>query len=111
MMRGGGTAVRTRELMQTVARKLNLESQSINLTPEYVAVCVGCAGETVTAARDIGPPAINVWRIGELEQLASPEQAPTAPGDIARRLSEIENTPPHYSAATIAACVGMASGA
>jgi uncharacterized membrane protein YjjP (DUF1212 family) len=110
MLRAGGTAVRTDELMQAMARKLNLDPQSIKLTPENVAICFRHAGEFVTVMRDIAPPAINAGRIGELERLAGSKQL-VAPGEIARRLADIESAPPHNSEATIAACVGFASGA
>ncbi len=111
MLRSGGTAVRTRELLQMLARKLDFDLQSINATPEHIAVCVARAGERAMIARDIGPPAINAWRIGELERLASPGDASMPPAEIARRLDEIETAPPHHSTATVAACVGVASGA
>ena len=108
MLRAGGTAVRTRELMQAIAHKLNLEPQSIYLTPETIVISVRRAGESVTAARDVGPPAINAWRIGELDQLASIDGTATA---IAQRLAEIESAPPHHPAVMIAALVGLATGA
>src|SRR5262245_45257705 len=70
MMRAGNTAIRTREWMEVMARKLGLDAVALSLTLDSITASVRSAGARVTAMREIGPPGINAWRIGELEQLA-----------------------------------------
>jgi uncharacterized membrane protein YjjP (DUF1212 family) len=61
--------------------------------------------------REIGSPGVNVWRIGELEQLARTLTAQAAPREIAAKLAKIESISPLYSRVTIAGAVGIASAA
>jgi uncharacterized membrane protein YjjP (DUF1212 family) len=108
MLRAGNPAVRTRELLEVMAHKMGLDALAVSLSLDGVMVRVRRSGEWVMAMREIGPPGINAWRIGELEQLAR-TAGPSAPHDIAKRLAEIEATPPRHSVAAIAAAIGVAS--
>ncbi len=58
----------------------------------------------------LGPPGVNVWRIGQLEQLAKAVEPSTAPYEIAARLQDIDSAKPLYSRAQIATAIGLASG-
>ena len=69
-LRAGNTAARTREHTGVMAQKLGLEGISASFTLDSVTVSVKEPEGWLTAAREIGPPGINVWRIGELERLA-----------------------------------------
>src|SRR5215470_6117247 len=111
MLRTGNTAARAREWMEVVARKLGFDAIAVSLTLDSVTASVRHGGTWITAVREIGPPGVNVWRIGELEQLAKTVNPGLAPGDIAARLADIESAPPLYSHMVLAAGVGVASGA
>ena len=110
MLRAGNTAARTREWLGVMARTLGCDAISMSLTLDSIAASVRRAGASVTAMREIGPPGINVWRIGELEQLAKKAGPELAPRDIAAKLADIESAPSRYSTAQLAAAVGVASG-
>jgi len=110
MLRAGNTAIRTREWIEVVARKMGVDAVSISLSLDSITASVRRSGERATAVREIGPPAINASRIAELEQLARKGPA-SAPHEIGARLAEIESTAHHYSSVQVAAAVGLASAA
>ena len=110
MMRAGNTAARTREQMEAVAHELGFDAVQVSLSLDSITVSVRRAGAWTTAMREIGPPGINAWRIGELEQLAKGAGSGLTPHGIAARLAEIEAAPVRYAGAQIAIAVGMASG-
>ena len=111
MLRSGSTAIRTRECMEMLARKMDFDAVSVSLTFDSVTASVRRAGEWATAMREVGPPGINAWRIGELEQLIKSVRPEFSPSEIAVKLAEIESAPPRYSDAQIAAAIGVASAA
>jgi uncharacterized membrane protein YjjP (DUF1212 family) len=110
MLRAGNPAVRTREWLEVMARKLGFDAISVSLSLDSITVRARRDGQWVMAMREIGPPGINAWRIGELEQLARTAGPGVAPREIAAKIAEIESTPPRHSAAPIAAAIGLASG-
>jgi uncharacterized membrane protein YjjP (DUF1212 family) len=110
MLRAGNTAIRTREWMEVLAGKLGFEAISVSLTLDSVTASVRRAGDWATAMREIGPPGINAWRIGELEQLARTPVPGLTPREIAVKLAEIESASPQYSDPLVAAAIGAASG-
>lgn len=110
MLRAGNTAARTHEWIEVVSRKLTFESVSISQSLDSLIVTVRRSGEWITVMREIGPPAVNVSRIGDLEQLAKTVEVGSTPRDIADKLAKIESEPPAYSAWSIAVAVGVASG-
>jgi uncharacterized membrane protein YjjP (DUF1212 family) len=110
MLRAGNTAVRTREWMEVIARKMGFEAVAVNLSLDCITASVRRSGEWITAMRDMGPPAVNSWRIGELERVARAVSPRTALREIAAKLTEIESAPPMYSRTQIAAAIGLASG-
>nr|WP_272949981.1 threonine/serine exporter family protein [Sinorhizobium meliloti] len=109
MLRAGGTASRTRELSGAMAHRLGLETSAVSLTLNSVAVSVHRRGEQLVAMRDVGPPGIDVRRIGELERLANALEPVAAPHRIATQLAEIEARPPQYPGWQMAIAVGLAS--
>jgi uncharacterized membrane protein YjjP (DUF1212 family) len=110
MLGAGNTAIRTREWIDVVARKQGFNAVSVNLSLDNITIGVRYADGWITAMREIGPPAINVWRIAELEQLAKTSETGLAPREIAVKLSEVKSTIPQYSSFQIAGAVGVASG-
>jgi uncharacterized membrane protein YjjP (DUF1212 family) len=110
MLRSGNTASRTREWVEVMARKLGFDAVAMSLSLDSITASVRRAGAWTIAMREIGPPAVNAGRIGELEQLARTAGAEVAPHEIAARLAQIESTGPRYSGVLIAAAVGAASG-
>ena len=110
MLRAGNTAARTHDWIEIVAQKLAFESVSISQSLDSLMITVRRSSDWITVMREIGPPAVNVSRIGDLEQLAKTVEAGSAPRDIANKLAKIESEPPTYSAWSIAAAVGVASG-
>jgi uncharacterized membrane protein YjjP (DUF1212 family) len=109
MLRAGNTAVRTREWMEVMARKMGFDAVSPSLTLDNVTVSVRRSGQWATAMREIGPPGINTWRIGELERLARTIGLGQTAREIAAELAQIESASPR-SDAQIAAAIGVASG-
>jgi uncharacterized membrane protein YjjP (DUF1212 family) len=110
MLGAGNTAARTREWIDVIARKLSFDAMSVNLSLDSIMMSVRSAEQWITAMREIGPPAINVWRIAELERLAKTAGPRIAPREIANELSEIEAAKPRYSGVQLAGAVGVASG-
>jgi hypothetical protein len=90
MLRAGNTATRTREWIELLARKMDFDSVSVSLSFDSITASLRHPGGWDTAMREIGPLAIGVWRIGELERLAKTLALRPAPGDIAIKL-EIES--------------------
>jgi uncharacterized membrane protein YjjP (DUF1212 family) len=110
MLRTGNTAARTYKWIEVVAQKLAFEFVSISQSLDSLIVTVRRSGDWITVMREIGPPAVNVSRIGDLERLAKTVEAGSAPHDIANKLAKLESEPPAYSAWLIAVAVGVASG-
>jgi len=110
MLRAGNTATRTREWIEVIAGKMGFDTVAVSLSLDSITASVRRSGEWVTTMREIGPPAINAWRIAELEQLARTLRPGCAPHDIAVKLAEIESTAHQYSPLQIATAVGLASG-
>jgi len=110
MLRAGNTAVRTRECMDAMARKMDLDLVAVSLSLDSITATVRSSGHCATVMRAIGPPGVNAWRIGELEQLARVVSPSTASHEIAARLTGIESAPPLYSTMQIAVAIALASG-
>jgi uncharacterized membrane protein YjjP (DUF1212 family) len=110
MLAAGNTATRTREWIDLIAQKLGFDAVSVSLSPDCVAATARRSGEYVTAMREVGQPAINAWRIAELEKLANGVNPGGAAYEISLKLAEIESSTPLYSKTQIALAVAMASG-
>jgi uncharacterized membrane protein YjjP (DUF1212 family) len=109
MLRAGNTASRTREWIDLIAHKMGFDAVSVSLSLDSIVTSVRRSGEWTTTMREVGPQTINVWRIGELEKLASAAGPKTASAEIAAKLAEIEAAALLYSRTQIAAAVGAAS--
>jgi uncharacterized membrane protein YjjP (DUF1212 family) len=109
MLRAGNTAYRTDEWIEDISRKLAFESVSVSQSLDSIIVTVRRSGEQITVMREIGPPAVNVSRIGRLEQLAKAVGPGSAPSEISAKLAKIESEPATYSAWLIVLAVGAAS--
>jgi uncharacterized membrane protein YjjP (DUF1212 family) len=96
-------------LLEAMAREMDLEALRVSLSLESVTLWIRRAGEQASAARDIGPPGINAWRIGELERLAKRDGPKLALSELAATVVKIESTPPQYPAALVAVAIGIAS--
>ena len=92
MLRAGNTAIRTREWIAVMARKIGFDAVSVSLSLDSINASVRRSGESTTAMREIGPPAVNASRIADLEQLARNMGLESAPHEIGARLAEIEST-------------------
>ena len=110
MWRSGNTAIRTRDCMELMARKVGFDAIAISLSLDSITASVRHSRKLITVMRVIGPPGINASRIGELEELARSGERCTTSRDIAARLAEIGSTPPLYSSTQIAGAIGLASG-
>jgi uncharacterized membrane protein YjjP (DUF1212 family) len=109
MLQAGNTAIRTRERMEALACKMIPDPISIGLTLETIAVSARRSDQWVTAVRNVGPAAINVGRIVELEQFARTAQAGLTAHDVTERLKEIQAFAARYSALEVAGAIGAAS--
>jgi uncharacterized membrane protein YjjP (DUF1212 family) len=110
MLRAGHTAVRTREWMEVLSRKLGFDDLSVGITLDSIVASGRREGRTTTTVQEIGVPSVNAARIGALENFAARAKPGIAPKDIASSLAEIESTPPLYGAVWISAAVGPACG-
>ena len=110
-LNAGGPAFRVREWMGELARKMGFSALSVSFTLNGIIASVHRGSERVTLVREIEPPGVNSWKIGELEQLAQAVRPGQLPKDIALKISKIEATPPRYSVAQTAAAMGVACGA
>ena len=111
MLRAGDTAFRVRDSMGMLAASMGIESLSLHITINGMTATVRRNGEQVTLASEVSPPGINAWRIGALERLARTRRPDLAPKDLAADLDAIEAVPPINSIITVAAAIGLASGA
>lgn len=109
MLRAGNTAYRTDEWIEVISRKLAFESVSVSQSLDSIIVTVRRSREQITVMREIGPPAVNISRIGRLEQLAKAVGPGSAPSEISAKLAKIESEPATYSAWLIVLAVGAAS--
>lgn len=87
-LRAGNTAVRTRELMESMALKLGFDAIAVNLSLDSITASARYSGQWNSMIRMLGPPGINALRIGQLEQLAKSVAPSTAPHEIAARLKQ-----------------------
>lgn len=110
MLQAGNTAIRTRERMETIACKMDLHPTSIGLTLDTVTVSVRRSDRWITAARDVGPTAVNASRIAELEQFSQAAQPGLTPHDVTGLLAKLRSIGPRYSIAEVAGAIGAASG-
>src|SRR5690349_13433338 len=90
MMRSGNTAIRTREWMEVLARKMGCDATAVNLSVDTVEVNVTRAGERAMSMCEVGPPGINAWRISEFEQLVRAAEPGISPSGLIAKLKEIE---------------------
>ena len=108
MWRAGSTAIRTRECMEMMAR-IGFDAMAISLSLDGITATVQRSVELTMTMRVIGPPGVNAWRIGELEELAKSGGPDIGLRDIATKLAQIESTPPLYSRNRIIAAIALAS--
>jgi uncharacterized membrane protein YjjP (DUF1212 family) len=110
MLRAGNTAIRTRAWLALVARKMDFDAISLNLTFDNLTVFVRRRGEFATAMRDVGPPSFDAGRIAELEQFTRKMNRRDAPRDISAKLAAIASAPPRYSGILVGFAIAVASG-
>ena len=56
MLRAGNTAIRTRECMDVMARKMDLDVVAVSLSLDGITATVRGSGHCATVMRGIGPP-------------------------------------------------------
>jgi uncharacterized membrane protein YjjP (DUF1212 family) len=110
MLRAGHTAARTRDWMEVLGRKLNVDNICVAITLDSIVTSGRHEAYTTTVVREIGPPGVNAKRLGALESLAAKSEPGVPPETVARKLSDIEAWHPLYSVGWIAAAVGPACG-
>ena len=95
--------------MEMMAPKIGFDAMAISLSLDSITATVRRSVELTTTMRVIGPPGVNAWRIGELEELAKSGGPDIGLHDIATKLAQIESTPPLYSRNRIIAAIALAS--
>jgi len=110
-LNAGGPAFRVREWMEELARKMRFDALSVSFTLNGIIASVHRGSERATLMREIEPPGVNSWKIGELERLAHAVRPGQSSKEVALKISKIEATPPRYSTAQTAAAMGAACGA
>ena len=109
MLRAGNTAARTHEWIELISRKLAFDSVAVSQSLDSIIMTVRHSGKSITVMREIGPPAVNVSRIGDLEQFARTVESGSGPRAISEKLAKIESGPPKHPAWVIVVVVGAAS--
>jgi uncharacterized membrane protein YjjP (DUF1212 family) len=110
MWSAGSTAIRTREWMEVLAKKMGFESMAVGLSLENMTVSARGPNGQITAMRAVAPQTLNARRIAELEDLARAAAPGFALSELKSRTTAIEAWPPLYPRAQIAGSVGLASG-
>jgi hypothetical protein len=77
--------------MEMMARKIGFDEMAISLSLDSITATVRRSLELTTTMRVIGPPRVNAWRIGELEELAKSGGPDIGLRDIATKLAQIES--------------------
>jgi uncharacterized membrane protein YjjP (DUF1212 family) len=111
MLRAGDTAFRVREWMRVIAGAMRLDALSVEVTHGAMTGSARRGDEHAALVREVAPPGINAWRVGELEQLARTAQSGLTPAELDAKLQAIEAAPPLYSIAQTVAAVAAASAA
>jgi uncharacterized membrane protein YjjP (DUF1212 family) len=109
MLGAGNTATRTRQSMEAIARRLGVDALSVSISFDSITATVRRYDEWITRVRDIGPAAINVWQVAELERLPRTLKPETALGEIEAKLADIKSTVHQYSTLQIAVAVALAT--
>jgi uncharacterized membrane protein YjjP (DUF1212 family) len=110
MWRAGNTAIRTREWMEVLAKKMDFDAIAVGLSLESITVSARGSNGQITAMRVVAPQTLNARRIAELEELARAVEPRFALSEVKARMAAIEAVPPLYSRAQIAGAVALASG-
>ena len=111
MLRAGATAFRVRQWMGVMARSMDVDSLSIAFALGSIAASVIRDVEHAMMIMEVGPPGVNVWRIGALEDLAKRAKSCMMPDQIMAEIAAIESAPLQYSRVLTAAAIGAACGA
>jgi uncharacterized membrane protein YjjP (DUF1212 family) len=111
MLRAGDSAFRVREWTGMIARVMGLDALSMQIALGSLSASARRGEEQATLVREVAPPGINAWRLGELEQLARTAQPGLSAPELAARVAAIETELPLYTIVQTAAAVGVASGA
>jgi uncharacterized membrane protein YjjP (DUF1212 family) len=111
MLRAGDSAFRVREWTEKVARAMWFDALSMQIALGSLSASARRGDEQATLVREVAPPGIDAWRLGELEHLARHAQPGLSAPELAARLAAIEAEPPLYTTVQTAAAVGVASGA
>lgn len=109
MLGAGNTATRTRASMEATAKKMGLESLFVSISFDSITASARHSGEWITQARDVGPAAINVRQIVQLERLAKTLKSETVLREIDVKLADIKSTVHQYSVLQIVAAVALAT--
>jgi len=109
MLRAGNTASRTREWMEILSRRMGLEGLSAAFTFDSITAAARGPEPQAAALTEVGPPGVNVWRIGELEQLAKAAGRSHTPLEITASIARIQSAPPLFSRARLVIGIGIAS--
>src|SRR5262245_42978836 len=83
MLAAGNTASRTREWIDVLATKMGFDGMSLSLSFGSIVATFRRSGKVVTGMREVGPPGVDAWRIGELERVARTLKTQAAPHEIA----------------------------
>ena len=111
MLRAGATAFRVRQWMGVMARSMDIDSLSVAFALGSVTASVTRGVEHAMMITEVGPPGVNVWRIGALEDLAKRAKSAMMSDQIMAEIAAIESAPLQYSRALTATAIGAACGA
>ena len=111
MLCAGATAFRVRQWMAVMARTMDIDSLSVAFALGSVTASVTRGVEHAMMITEVGPPGVNVWRIGALEDLGKRAKSAMMPDQIMAEIAAIESAPLQYSRALTATAIGAACGA
>ena len=97
--------------MGVMAKSMDIDSLSVAFALGSVTASVTRGVEHAMMITEVGPPGVNVWRIGALEDLAKRAKAGMTPDRITAEIAAIEAAPLQYSRTLTAVAIGTACGA
>ena len=109
-LRSGNTAGRSRRLAVSFAKPLGVEIVAMSASSESVALTLQRADTCLSQLANIGPIAVNLARVVELDGIIKRLPPRCSPCELTEKIDAIGATPSSYSRMTIVGAIGLASG-
>lgn len=108
MLSSGTSALRVRELMESVARSLGLSTLHADITYTSITMTVGLDGVFQTRVAEVPRPGVNAHAISMLQKLGNALPATISVDELKSELKRIKETPKMYPQWVLVILVAMA---